>query len=152
MKNLLLLFVTLVIVSCNNNDKPDLKKFDWMLGKWRGGNDSVVMHEEWNTLSDTAMDGVGTVTVKGDTTFSENIKLHIKDADIFYQVTGAGNIGVVDFKFTGIVKDTFIFENPAHDFPQKIAYIKTPNGMYVKVDGMDNGMYHKEEFDFNKAK
>jgi hypothetical protein len=45
------------------------------------------------------------------------------------------------------------FENPEHDFPQRIIYrLETGDALYARVEGTENGKFNKEEFYLKRNK
>jgi hypothetical protein len=134
-----LLIMTGTIYSQSQPVMGDFKKFDWLEGTWnrtdvKPGHSE---HERWEKLSDTEWQGFG-VTMKGkDTAFVEKLKLVIKDDNIYYAADVAENKGIVYFKLTEIAQDSFVCENPEHDFPKKIAYQK--DGSKIKATISGNG-------------
>ena len=70
-----------------------------------------------------------------DTTFVEKLKIVIKSGDIYYVSDVPENPRPVDFKFTFIHDRSFVCENPAHDFPKKIAYYSDGNNLRAVISG-----------------
>ncbi len=67
--------------------------------------------------------------------FAEKLKLVIKDETIYYVADLAENKEPVFFKSTAITENSFVCENPQHDFPKKIAYQKDGNKIKATVSG-----------------
>jgi len=94
--------------------------------------------------------------VKGkDTLLLEQVRLINKADGIFYVpiVNGQNGGESVSFKLISSTNNEFIFSNPQHDFPQRVAYhfIK-PDSIYAWVDGRKNGKYSKENFYYIRVK
>ena len=151
MRNTFFLFFGLLILSsCSSS--PDLDSFSWLAGKWVGKYDTIPIFEQWKPAEGNIMRGRGGVLDGRDTTFAETIQLEKRDDGLYYVAIVKGNPGPVDFKFTGFKKDTAVFENPAHDFPQRVLYFRNSDGtLYACVDGKFKGKYVKEEFSYKKA-
>lgn len=141
----------LLLTSCASNT-VDIKKFAWLQGKWEGSYNEMQTFEEWQPMNGKSMSGNGGVLSGTDTMFVEKIKMEQRDGVLYYSATVPGNTGPVEFKFTGFINDSTIFENPEHDFPQRIVYFKNASGFYACVDGIRLGKYAKEEFNFKKVK
>ncbi len=46
-----------------------------------------------------------------------------------------------------------VFENPQHDFPQRILYRKNPDGtLHARAEGERNGKLSGQDFHFRPAK
>jgi hypothetical protein len=55
----------------------------------------------------------------------------------------------VKFKVIFLKATEFICENPAHDFPQRIAYRRIKQQLFASTEGKKNGRYNKQNFDFS---
>jgi len=122
------------------------KKIEWLVGKWLRTNSKPGQSgfESWSKVSDTKLIGKG-ATLKGkEVVFVEELELSIKGKDIFYTVTVTGEPKPISFKLTAISKDSFVCENPEHDFPKKIAYAR--NGTKVSAIVSGNGQILNYQF------
>lgn len=152
MKKISLLIFCLSLFSCSSK-KVTINDFSWIEGKWNGWADGMSFYEEWNPLQGNLMDGVGGAIDNLDTVFSEKIKIEQRGEDVVYTANVAENGGAVDFKFTGYKNDSIVFENPQHDFPQRIVYFRLPdNKLYACIDGLNAGKYDRISFSYQKAK
>ena len=143
MQKILLLVTALCAMAIAHAQTPlqkandDFKKLDWLEGTWtrlemKPGHTG---YESWKKISTAEWKGSG-VNMKGaDTAFVEKLKLVMKDELIFYVADIAENKGPVYFKFTAITGDSFVCENPQHDFPKKIAYQKEGNKLKATISG-----------------
>lgn len=107
---------------------PDVKgrtvaDFGWMAGWWQMPVDSGFMFEEWTPIGDILSGRAGEMD-KTDTALSETISIRLDDSAILYipVVKGQNGNEPVIFRLTYYSKDSFIFSNPHHDFPQTISY------------------------------
>lgn len=73
---------------------------------------------------DTLLTGAGFSVKSGVFTRTEKLAIIKNDTAIFYQATVEGqNQGeTISFKLLKPDNDSLVFENPAHDFPQRIEY------------------------------
>jgi hypothetical protein len=65
----------------------------------------------------------------------EKLKLVIKDDNIYYVADIAENKEPVYFKLTTITGNSFVCENPQHDFPKMISYQKDGNKIKATISG-----------------
>jgi hypothetical protein len=150
-KFVLILF-SFVFVSCNTKN-ISLSDFSFLQGKWSVSADSLEYFEEWLPANDLVMQGKGGELRGRDTVFFETIKIEQRGTDFFYIVTGIDNDLPVYFKFTGFKNDSIVFENPRHDFPQRIIYFRlSVNSIFACIDGLDAGKYSRIEFPYQKSK
>ncbi len=99
----------------------------------------AVVHERWRSSSDGAYTGIGFVMAGLDTVFIEYLRISADSMGrIAYRVrVPSQNAGdEVDFTLTSCVGDSMVFENPAHDFPTRIAYAAELDGSWTaRVSG-----------------
>ncbi|MBE2190481.1 MAG: hypothetical protein IAE98_13595 [Candidatus Kapabacteria bacterium] len=113
---------------------------DFLHGTWKMENKEI--YEHWDILSEGKMKGFSYKMKNGKMTVSEYLDLTIQGSDIIYtasvlnQNKGAG----IDFRMTQS-DSLFVFENPNHDFPKKISYLKrSDTEIFVQVsDGQEKG-------------
>jgi hypothetical protein len=148
------LCASVFIFSCAPTEqKPKLDDLNWLLGTWETQGEERKVVENWTKESDTAMKGTGVFLSHGDTTYMEKLSIEMRDGDIFYVADVPQNPEPVPFKLTSYKDSEAIFENPEHDFPQRITYTLQPNGsLHARAEGTEkDGKYRSEEFRFNKA-
>lgn len=127
----------LCTLAANAQVAKDFKKLQWLIGEWNRTNvkQGRTGIEKWVTSSEFELQGWG-ISLKGtDTTFIEKTKLVIKDNDIYYVADVPENKEPVYFKLTNITDNAFACENPAHDFPKKITYLRDGNILKATISG-----------------
>jgi hypothetical protein len=143
MKKLLLLATAVLIIEGINNNlaaqqvNEDFKKLDWLEGSWIRTNSKPgrSAEEKWQKISSTEWKGIA-VSMKGtDTSFVEKLKLIIKENNIYYVADVPENKETIYFKFTSITGNSFVCENPQHDFPKLISYQKEGNKIKATISG-----------------
>ena len=115
----------------------NFNKLRWLTGTWNRTNTKPghTAHERWEKSGNNEMQGWG-VNLKGqDTLFVEKLKLVIKDNHIYYVADVPENKQPVYFKLTEIIKESFVCENPDHDFPKKITYILEGAKLKATISG-----------------
>ncbi len=150
MHKLILFFLCILLFSCEK--KFSISDFSWLQGKWIGTDDGLAFFEKWDSISENMMHGKGGAISGKDTVFSEKLKIEQRGENIFYVPTVKENASPVDFKFMGYKNDSLIFENPLHDFPQRIIYFQLPNNkLYACIDGLKAGKYSRIEFSYQNT-
>lgn len=146
---LLILLFGFVGISCNQNKNEDFGIFE---GKWQIKATNILV-EEWRKENDTLFIG-NSYMQKGDSTIPmETIKLIFhKDSTFYIPIVPNPNAGKpVSFYLTKKTDSLFVFENPKHDFPQRIIYaFSGKNKLLVTIDGKIKDAYRKEDFDFER--
>lgn len=130
-----------------------LSELQWLNGWWQKATPEGIVFEEWHMSGDAMAGRSGFIKGK-DTMISETISLESKGGDIYYipTVKGQNNDQPVPFRFTGAAADSFIFENPEHDFPSKIVYKKlSATSLVATISGKIQGKEQAESFDLSKV-
>lgn len=124
-------------------------------GTWFMPTDRGDRLESWSIQDDSTYVGRG-MRIKpenGDTVTLETLRLELRDTTITYYaiVRGQNQNKPVPFVMTTADYDGYVFENPAHDDPQKIRYLLLgKREMQVFTEGKRNGRPVKQEFVFER--
>jgi hypothetical protein len=151
MKNRSYLVLLLPLLFSCSGSTVGVEDFSWLDGKWEGHRSDMVTFEHWSPAEGKSMQGIGGVVMRSDTVFAEKIRIEERADGLYYVASVPGNPAPVDFKFKGFENDTAVFENLQHDFPQRVLYIKTKDGMFACVEGKQDNKFLREEFSFQKV-
>ena len=120
---------------------------EWMVGTWERKEGKKTTIEQWLSHAGTTMMGVSHTYGENRTYFFEFIRIATHGGRIAYIVQPGGDPPTL-FRAVAITEDEAVFENPQHDYPQRIAYVKTEKGMTATISSMD---YSKStEFEFER--
>lgn len=131
----------------------ELEKADWLLGEWENTSAKGNLTETWKQENDSTFVGESFVTAAVDTVFQENVILQQKNDSLFYNVTvkGQNNNEPVAFYMTSANEKQLVFENPKHDFPNKITYnLISSDSLVAEISGMKDGKESKESYPMKK--
>ncbi len=160
-----LIFVVLLAICAGCNPPEDiamakdesktLKK--WFEGKYifsDGG--SGIYFENWTKLDSITYEGIGNYITNDliDTIFRMRMKLVINKhkATMFYDVTERKNKKQLEFALTSKENNTYVFENPFHDFPSIMQYkILGDSTIEVTERGFINNKERVREFTLKKT-
>lgn len=151
-----LLTLILAVISCQKKEsveKDKIKKADWLIGKWENTSPDGVLTENWQKVNDSTFSG-SSYFIKGkDTIHQETITLEQKGENLTYNATvkGQNDDKAIVFPSTSESDKQLVFENPKHDFPQKITYTKgTNNTLTAEISGNLQGKLTTERFILKK--
>lgn len=152
----LLSLAFIVLASCQNqseNKFAKIKKMDWLVGNWEQKLPEGTLIEIWKKENDSTFSGKSFFVKEEDTIHSEKIILSQKNDDLLYipTVKGQNNDEPVTFTLSSEAGNIFTFENPAHDYPQKISYKKVSDtSLIATVSGKQQGKQSQESFSMTK--
>ncbi|WP_298396903.1 DUF6265 family protein [Flavobacterium sp.] len=154
----------IVSVSCNKydakgniiKDYEELEKANWMLGEWEKKDSLGTLREIWERLDDSTFIGLSYyIQNEKDTIHNEQVELMQNGEHLIYTATvkGENNNLPIPFQMTKDEDSLLVFENPKHDFPQKIEYKLTKNNtLTAKISGKQNGKISSESYPLKKIK
>ena len=160
----ILTILLLSIVSCNKydangniiKDYEELEKANWMLGEWEKTDSLGTLREIWERLDDSTFVGLSYyIQNKKDTLHNEQMELMQNGDYLIYSATikGENNDSPIPFQMTKDEDSLLVFENPKHEYPQKIQYKLMKNGSLVAtISGKQNGKNSAENYPMNKVK
>lgn len=129
-----------VAVAGNCGSLADLR---WLLGSWTADGASTTFHESWAEVAPHTFEGTGIERAKPDGAAKggEELRLVEMAGGVFYVSKVTHNELPVAFRLTGCEGGTYVFENPAHDFPKRLEYRREGDDrLAVQVsDGGDKG-------------
>jgi hypothetical protein len=128
----------------------------WFIGAWQNQTSDGLFTEEWNQKNDSVYSAISTVVVNHkDTVFFESILLEQKNNELFYTVSvkDQNKELPVSFKLVNATTNQLVFENPTHDFPTKITYLKiSEDSIVASISGLIDGKEKVEQFPMKKIK
>lgn len=127
----------------------------WLLGKWENQTQRGKMVEEWLVINDSAYAGRSYMITATDSIPLESIKLKKEGDNLYYipTVKGQNNEQPVKFKLISSSATQLVFENPAHDFPQKISYtLEGIDSLVAEISGAVNGQQRARKFPMKRVR
>ena len=157
MKKLILSLATLSIIACQNKSEKnfdELEKMNWLVGEWENKMPEGVLTETWVAYNDSTFLGRTVFIKEKDTLHYEEIVLTQKGETLLYipTIKGQNDDKPVEFKMTeSKTENEFAFENPKHDYPQKIVYKKVSDtNLVATISGKQQGKPSSESFPMTK--
>lgn len=137
-----------------NSAKAELSDAQWLLGRWENQSEEGIMTETWTRESDSSFAAKTYFITDGDTAFSESVRLVGRNGSLVYiaKAMGQNDDKPVEFGLTAADGKTMTFENPAHDYPEKIVYENYGDSLKAWISGHKLGVESKEEFPLKKVK
>ena len=155
MKIKLILLLAISSIAAGTSFGQDLARSITDLGKmagcWERENKaaSLYVNEQWMIPAGNTMIGMGRTVKNGITTEYEYMRIEQRGIDLFFISKPKANPSETEFKLTSMQPGLFVFENPTHDFPQKIIYRLTDaKRLDARIEGTINGKQTKIDFPF----
>ncbi|MGM9476580.1 DUF6265 family protein [Pedobacter sp. GSP4] len=149
-----LIFLIVGFSNVAKAQKEPSKTFAFLLGSWEMQTAKGKIIEQWVQNPDKTLSGKSyRINAKGDSLLTETLQIRKTGDDIFYcsTVTGQNGGKEVCFKLLPSKDRIYVFENQAHDFPQKIVYQNQGKSeMLAWIEGELNGKSRKSEFRYKR--
>jgi hypothetical protein len=126
--------------------KPTLDSLAWMAGSWSGTSRGIEMEEHWTAPRGHSMIGIHRDVGKGRTLLFEFLRIEQQGDQIVYLSMPNGRSPATPFPLKEVSGTRVVFENPTHDFPQRIIYWKDGNDLRARIEGTMNGKPGSEEW------
>jgi hypothetical protein len=134
-----------MLLGCNSNSSSiQLHDMEWLMGTWQSASGNQTLVETWTKSSSNTISGSVEERSSDTAPYHENLSIRqLPDGITLISNKGGQN---VTFHLASDDKDSLVFENPAHDFPNKLTYIhKESKMMLVLVEGKLEGKDSKEQ-------
>ncbi len=133
--------------------KPTVESLSWISGCWEQ-NDAVKKRfgsEQWMKPSGGSMIGMSRTVRNGKTVAFEFLRIMQDDTGINYISKPSQNKEETAFKLIKSSPNEVTFENPAHDFPQRIIYRLDGGNLFARIEGNNNGKAMGIDFPMTKV-
>jgi Domain of unknown function (DUF6265) len=138
------IIITILLLSTVVFAQNAFDKVAWFSGCWIGDVDEAKYEECWTSPSGEFMQGSGRMSKGDKILMREHITIEKEGEDLIMYVLGYGEKlkpdaqGTVGFKLVKSSKNELVFENPKHDYPQRIVYAKDgKDGLIARIELID---------------
>lgn len=133
---------------------PDgVRAVSWLAGCWEGTLSSGATYEEvWLPPRGGTMIGMARMTRDGRTLSWELLRIETdEDGRIVYAAVPSGQ-ALTRFGAVAVSDTAAAFENPEHDFPQRVLYRLTPpDGLEARIEGERDGQTRSIDFPLRRT-
>jgi predicted enzyme related to lactoylglutathione lyase len=120
--------------------QSSLQNLGWITGEWRSESAKTVTIERWQWVHPGLLSGQAVYMKKDtvDTLFTESLMIVEMGTDMFYIAKVPENPFPVSFKLKAVSDSSVVFENPLHNFPQKVLYQRKSGQLTAVVSNTDS--------------
>ena len=123
----------------------------WLSGCWRSESDGRVNAEQWMKRNGNMMLGMSQTVVKGKTREFEFMRImQEENGDVYLVATPSGQ-RETRFKLREAKGTEAVFENTAHDFPQRIIYRREGDSLNGRIEGVSKGKERAVDFPLKRV-
>lgn len=127
-----------------------IEQVAWLRGCWEAKTTSGAVEEHWTAPSGGSMVGLSRTVRDGALAAYELIVLRERGDRLVYLAHPSGQ-PAAEFLSTAVSGDVAIFENPAHDFPQRLGYRRQGASLLAWIEGARDGKTRRVEFPYRRV-
>ena len=122
-----------------NDEAPALNALAFLVGDWRSCEGDAIAQEVWLESAGGSMLGLNR-TVRGSQTVAfEFLRIEAREDGITYLAAPGGRHPPTPFQLVRLEGELVIFENPGHDFPQRVIYERRRDELHARIEGEIDG-------------
>ncbi len=141
----------IVICTSVTASPPDLSELAWMSGSWMGSYKGVETEEYWQAPKGASMLGIHRDIAKERTVAFEYFRIEATAEGITFWASPEGR-PATPFRLKELKGKHVVFENPEHDFPQRIIYWLGKEGsLHAKIEGTEGGKSSSMEWTWKRS-
>ena len=131
-----------------------LSGFAAMAGCWEKIDDAkkMIISEQWMKPAGDAMLGIGRTVKSGRMTGYEFMRIEQTPDGIVFISKPKENLTETTFRLLRSTLTEFVFENPNHDFPQRVIYKVSESTLTGRIEGKLNGKDRAIDFPMTRTK
>ena len=123
----------------------------WMGGCWERRSPSRLIEEMWQAPRGGMMLGMSRTTAGDIVLEYEALRIYTRDGALIFAATPSRQ-PTAEFTSVQVGDSVVVFENMAHDFPQRVIYRHAPgDSMHARVEGTINGAERGVDFHYGRV-
>lgn len=154
MKVLSAAILTLLIVFSAGAQRKTAKLADlsWLAGCWESSNKATTVNEQWMEPDGGVMLGMGRTVKDGRAVDWEFMRIEERGDGLAFIAKPRASPDETAFPMIRLSATEVVFENPAHDFPQRVIYRLDGEKLSARVEGNMNGRTRGIDFGYVRVK
>lgn len=147
-----LISMTLAALS-SASQKSGVDRLEWISGCWASDDGKERTEEIWMKPAGQSMIGMSRTVAGGRTVFTEHLQIREANGQIAYIVSLGMGAKPTVFKLVKSSDSEAVFENPEHDFPQRIIYRReSTDVLFARIEGQEKGVNKAMDFPYKRSK
>lgn len=122
---------------------------DWMTGYWLSCENGVQIAENWFGTGSGML--LGTNLTQGKQASFEFLRVTANERGGISYYSMPNGAPVTEFTMTSNESRRVVFENPTHDFPQRVIYWRDGSILHARIEGEIGGQLKGQDWTFRLA-
>jgi hypothetical protein len=129
---------------------PAIAELAWMSGTWYRVADGKANEELWSLPRGDTMIGTNRTIADGRAVYYEFLRIVATSDGVFYEAWPKGQ-PPARFRMIASREHEVVFEDPAHDWPQRISYQLVDGTLSARVEGSVEGKPRTESWSWSRV-
>lgn len=156
MLRIMMLCVLMVLTAgtfSNANQNAGIEQLEWISGCWVLDDGKQRTEETWMRPAGKSMVGMSRTVTGGKTVHTEHLQIREANGQIAYIVVLGMGAKPTVFKLARNSSNEVVFENPEHDFPQRIIYRReSGDALFARIEGAEKGVKKAMDFRYRRSR
>lgn len=134
------------------SDPFTLESLSWLSGCWERVDGEAGSGEFWTPPAGTSLFGISHTVKGGKTVAFEFMQIRRSDDGAIELIAHPSGQSTTTFRLIEAPEHKAVFENPTHDFPQRVIYqLQDPDHLAAWIEGTDSGEFQRIDFPLVRA-
>lgn len=116
-----------------------ISDLEWLAGCWSSQGAEAGSEEHWLAPAGGSMLGVGRTVVAGKTVAYEFMQIRESEPGHLVFIARPSGQAEASFPLLRLTATEVVFENPGHDFPQRVIYRLQDGVLRARIEGTEGG-------------
>jgi hypothetical protein len=144
------LLTSLLFATFAAGDAARVEQVAWLRGCWQLSANGRVVEEQWMAPGGGVMLGMGRTARDGKLVEYESVVLREEGGKLAYEAHPSGQPSAV-FLVKTLDESGVVFENPTHDYPQRVGYKREGDALLAWIEGTANGKARRVDFPYRRV-
>jgi hypothetical protein len=132
-------------------DAPTVEQVGWMAGCWEQSAGARLIEEQWMRPRAGLMLGMSRTVVGDSLREYEQVALFQRGGHLIYAASPARQ-APAEFTSIAVSDSAVTFENPTHDFPQRVIYRRRgADSLLARVEGTRGGQLRGSDYPYRRV-
>jgi hypothetical protein len=127
-----------------------IQQLAWLQGCWVAASAERTIEELWTAPRGRSMVGLSRTVRGGELVAYELVVIRERGDRLVYIAHPSGQPSA-EFLSTTLSEGSVVFENPGHDFPQRIGYRRQGPSLQAWIEGTKDGQARRVEFPYRRT-
>jgi ketosteroid isomerase-like protein len=135
------------------SDPLTLESLSWLAGCWERVDGEAGSGEYWTPPAGESLFGISRTVKGGKTVAYEFMQIRRADDDAIELIAHPSGQATATFRLAEAAEHKAVFENPAHDFPQRVIYqLQGSDQLAAWIEGTVSGEFQRVDFPLVRAR